>query len=207
MRTKRTPLIGAVVMGLLGSLSLPVMALDEPAAPVTFVTGEVVEQVEHLEVRDAALAEEPAAAEPRTLRGYEIIPGEGVPLLVEQVVAWSDPRLPAEQWLNVDYYLVTKLPESPEGAMAVTASLLLVGPDGTWRGSGRAVEDDADRYSFYELSGEGAYEGLFAFLRGAPGTDVHGPWDQSYEGYIFEGDALAIPEAPEPVTSEPPPLD
>jgi len=198
----RTVIVSIVAVALLAGSAVGVAAQSEEPAPVTFVTGTVVEQYDHIEVRDAALAAEPALGEPRSVRGFEIIPGEGVPFLVEQVVEWSDPRLPAEHWLNLDYYLVTKLPESPEGAMAVVTSHLLEGSEGRWRGHGRAVEDDDDRYSLYELVGEGAYEGLFALLRGTPGKDTHGPWDHAYEGYIFEGELTAIPDGPVPVATE-----
>ncbi len=79
--------------------------------------------------------------------------------------------------------------------------LLLEGADGSWRGTGRAVEDADDRFSQYALVGEGAYEGLYALIRGTPGMDTHGPWDHSYEGYIFEGELPLFPDSVEPITT------
>jgi len=194
MRMLRLSLAGTVILALLGGLSAITLAQDAEPAPITFVTGTVVEQIHHFE------GEQGADVPPQAVRGYEITSrGVGV---IEQLVDWSDPRLPSRHWINLNYTLVMKSPEDLEGAMAVTTSNLLEGLEGSWRGTGRAVEDDGDRYGFYELTGEGVYEGLWAWLRATPGMDVHGPWDQSYEGYIFEADPLLFPEAPVPVTTE-----
>jgi hypothetical protein len=91
---------------------------------------------------------------------------------------------------------------APDGVMTVQTSHLLTDSVGTWRGTGRAFETEDDRYSYYELVGEGAYDGLHALLRGTPGQDAHGPWDVEYDGWIFEGALTEFPEPAEPATGE-----
>jgi hypothetical protein len=135
--------------------------------------------------------------------GHEEGPVDGVLVgrgyVEHQEIAWSDPRLPPTHWIRMDYAIHGT--DEPV-AMTVTTSHLLVGQEGSWRGTGRAVEADEGRYSTYELLGEGAYEGLYALLRGTPGADAHGPWDLSYEGLIFEGELPAFPEPAEPLDFE-----
>jgi hypothetical protein len=178
-------------------LSPPAVAhVDEPA-PVTLVTGTVVEQFEHPGPGDRE------EGPPDSVNGW-MVSAEKYGVL-EQVIDWSDPRLPARHWMNLDLTFVLKPSEeqgrAPEGALAVTTSNLLEGPEGSWRGTGRAIGDADDRYGMYELTGEGAYEGLWAVLRTTPGMDTSGPWDHSYEGYIFEADPMAFPEPPESVAT------
>jgi hypothetical protein len=183
-----------VFMVLLAGSAVGVTAQSDEPAPVAFVTGTVMEQYHHFE------GEERDEWEPAHVRGFDITSGRvGV---IEQLIDWSDPRLPERQWMNLSYTLIAEPPDLTGGAMVVTTSHLLVGPDGSWHGTGRAVEDEDDRYSLYELIGEEAYEGLFAVLRTTPGEDTHGPWEHSYEGYIFEADPLPVPAPPEPATSE-----
>jgi len=201
MRTLRVSLAGTVILGLLASLSVAVVAQDEEPAPVTYVTGTVVEQYSH----DEQVGEQVMELDedgPRFVRGYEVFRPDmsGGGDLLEQHVDWSDPRLPTKHWVLLDYAAI--FTEEPAGAMNVVTSHLLEDADGSWRGTGRAVEDADARFSQYVLTGEGAYEGLYALLQGTPGMDAHGPWDHSYEGYIFEGTLPPLRDPVEPVTTE-----
>ena len=92
-----------------------------------------------------------------------------------QRVEWSDPRLPSEHWIRLNLAIYGDDPEA--GVMTLETSHLL-------------------------LDDEGAYDGLYAFLRGTPGVDAHGPWDVEYEGWIFEGDVPGFPEPAEVVPGE-----
>ena len=197
MHTSRLSLAGAIILMLVGGLSAAAVAQDESPAPVTFVTGTVVEQYDHPGAND--IYEGP----PEDVRGWLV--GAERYGVIEQVIEWSDPRLPPQHWMNMNLAFIFDPREAqgpPEGAMAVTTSNLLEGPEGSWRGTGRAVEGLDDRYSLYELTGEGAYDGLWAVLRMTPGADASGPLDQSYEGYIFEADPMVFPAQPESVTTE-----
>jgi hypothetical protein len=197
MRTLRMSLAGSVILGLLASLSLVVVAQEGEPAPVTFVTGTVVEQFLH----DELWEDDPEQFFASTVRGYDIERDLGGGL-IEQQVDWSDPRLPAKHWLTGNYHWIGEANEGPDGAITTAISHLLEGPEGRWVGTGRFVEDADEQFGFYVLTGEGAYGGLYALLRGAPGMDQHGPYDLAYEGYIFEGDLLPFPDAPVPVTTE-----
>jgi hypothetical protein len=196
MRRLRLSLAGIVTLGLLGSMSTVVAQAQEPT-PITFVTGWVYDMTVHTEARDWE-NEEPDP--PTIVRGYEVTSGGRVDL-IEQRVEWSDPRLPAEHWLTLDHQSVTD-PSGEDGWVTTATSHLLTDGTGSWGGSGRLVESAEGQYSFLELSGEGAYEGLHALLWG-PRVRSPGPMDIAYEGHIIEGDLLAFPEAPIPVASVP----
>ena len=82
------------------------------------------------------------------------------------------------------------------------------GPRGRWHGTGRSVQGADEKYSLYAFTGEGAYEGLSALLRGTTPDDMeasllhtHGPWDMAYEGYIFEAELTSLPNEPVPLTT------
>lgn len=171
---------------------------DEEPTPFAPVTGSVIGQTGYTSgggIRDGE-------TQPGLHVEWEeggVTYGQGI--IIEQQVEWSDPRLPTEHWVWLDYTAYGS--DDPEsGVMTVRTSNLLAGADGDWRGTGRAFETEDDRYSYYELVGDGAYEGLHAFLRGAPGKDAHGPWDWSYEGWILDGEPQAFPEPAEPATWE-----
>ena len=125
---------------------------------------------------------------------------------------WSDPRLPPTLRVNATWYVYGGVPEAPEGqdaaaladelVMVVQMNVLLDGTEGDWRGTGRAIEQGAEtdpdrRYSTYVLTGDGAYEGMHLLLRGAPGHDANGPWDEQYEGWLVESEVPPLSEAPE----------
>jgi hypothetical protein len=92
--------------------------------------------------------------------------------------------------------------------MVVEMNVLLDGAEGSWHGTGRAIEQGAGtdpdrRHSTYVLEGEGAYEGMHALLRGVPGHDANGPWDEQYEGWIIEGPVPPPAGDPSAVTVAP----
>jgi len=112
----------------IGSPLSPAAVADvEEPAPVAFVTGTVVEQFEHPGPGDRE------EAPPDSVRGWMVSAEKyGV---IEQVIEWSDPRLPVRHWMNLDLAFVLKPSEeqgrAPEGALVVTTSNLLEGPEGT----------------------------------------------------------------------------
>ena len=129
----------------------------------------------------------------------------------EQTVEWSDPRLPPTLRAEAAWYVYgdvgTVVERHDEGlseeeafagvdlVMVAEMNVLLDGPDGDWRGTGRGIEAD-DRYSYYVLEGDGAYEGMHALLRCPPGHDANGPWDELYEGWIIESGLPPLPGSP-----------
>ena len=199
MRTLRLSLVGTVILALLVGLSLAVVAQDEGPTPITFVTGMVTElnQYEFSEEDDGDLSV-------ADIRGYEVMT-QSAPL--GQVVEWSDPRLPTDLWLSLGYTSISQGEDQPEpvGAMNIAWQSLLEDEQGRWRGTGRSVMDTDEKYSLYVLTGEGAYDGLSALLRGVAPDDeeagllhAHAPWDMAYEGYIFEAELTPMPDPVEP---------
>jgi hypothetical protein len=186
-----------VTFALLGGLSATVVAQDEEPAPITFVTGTVVEQYGY-----DMDGEDESDLHSYDLRDYEVMTQSGGPL--RQVVEWSDPRLPTDLWLALGYTLISRGEDGPDGAMNSAWLSLLEDEEGRWRGTGRSVQGGADeKYSLHVLTGEGAYEGLSALLRGMPPDDMeagllhaHAPWDMAYEGYIFEAELTSFPDEP-----------
>ena len=168
-----------------------VVAQEEPA-PVTFVTGTVAEVHGYDEG-----ATEPASHD---LRGYEVMTQSA---LIREVVEWSDPRLPTDLWLAAGYTLISTGEDEFDGAMNTAWQSLVEDEEGRWHGTGRSVQGADEKYSLYVLTGEGAYEGLSALLRGTTPDDMeagllhaHGPWDMAYEGYIFEAELTPFPDEP-----------
>ena len=197
MRGLVTMAVGTTVLTLLATQALVGFAQDEVPTPFAPVTGSVIGQTAYTSGGGTRDGE----AQPDLHVEWEeggVTYGQGI--IIEQQVEWSDPRLPTEHWVWLDYTAYGNF--DPSGVMAVRTSHLLDGADGDWRGTGRAFEMEDDRYSYYELVGDGAYEGLHAFLRGAPDKDAHGPWDWSYEGWVFEGEPQALPDPVEPATWE-----
>ena len=187
----RTPCIAIVALLLVGSTGA--IAAQEEPAPVTSVTGTVLEVYGHT-FSEANL--------PSDVRGYEVTVGTSQPALMRQVVEWSDPRLPSDLWLTLDYTLIWKPSDVLDGAMNTVSRSLLEDEQGRWRGTGRWVNGGGERFSFYVLIGEGAYEGLYALLHGVTPADAEGPWDLAYEGYIFEAEMLPFPDEPVPDMTE-----
>lgn len=191
MRALRLSSVGMASLALSVSLAASAVAQEEPA-PLTSVTGTVAEVHGYDEG-----ATEPASHE---LRGYEVMTQSA---LIREVVEWSDPRLPADLWLMLDYTLISTGEDEFDGAMNMAWQSLLEDEEGRWRGTGRSVQNGDEKYSLHALSGEGAYEGLSAVLRGTTPDDVeagllhaHAPWDMAYEGHIFEAGLTPFPDEP-----------
>ena len=201
MRTLWLSLTGTLILALLGGPSVAVVAQDEEPTPVTFVTGTVAEMHGHDEHREPE-----GDLSSYDLRGYEVMTESGGTL--RQVVEWSDPRLPTDFWLTLGYTLISAGEDDSDGAINVAWQSLLEGEEGRWRGTGRSVQGGDEKYSLYSLTGEGAYEGLSALLRGTTPDDMeaglvhaHAPWDMAYEGYIYEAELSPLPDAPAPLTT------
>jgi hypothetical protein len=119
-----------------------------------------------------------------------------------QEIAWSDPRLPSDHWIRMDYAIHGS--DRPDLVSTVTSSHLLLGDEGSWRGTGRAIVwGEDERSATYELVGEGAYEGLYLLLRKGPEPYSPFPFDLAYEGFIFEGTPPAFPDPAEPLDLDP----
>lgn len=194
MRARYRILTATFALALLGGL--PVVAQEDDSAPVTFVTGTVTEMYGY-EVD----GEQESDLRTRDVRGYEVMTQSGGPM--RQVVEWSDPRLSSDLWLSAGYTLISAGEDEPAGAMNVAWQSLSEDEEGRWHGTGRAVQGADQKYSLYALTGEGAYEGLSALLRGVTPSDeeagllhAHAPWDMAYEGYIFEAGLTSLPDEP-----------
>jgi hypothetical protein len=173
-------------------LATTATAQEEPA-PVTFITGTVAEAYTY----DADSGGRDTFS--YDSRGYEVA---GASLdLMRQVVEWSDPRLPPDLWLTLDHTLIRTGADGLDGAIDTASRSLLEDEEGRWRGTGRLVMDTDERYSFYVLTGEGAYEGLSALLHGVTPADAQGFWDLAYGGYILEAELTPFPDEPVPVTT------
>jgi hypothetical protein len=178
MRTLRLSLAGMVMLALLGGLGGVTLAQeDTDGAKVTHVTGTRVSAVEG------------AIDEWWEADGIE----HGRGLHATETIEWSDPRLPSELQMvqNID---------ALGQAAVVTGATLLEGPEGSWTGEFTAYCDpDSDCHGMNTITGHGAYAGLFAVFRGSwadgPGSD----W--VFDGVIYEGEALPMPEALEPTVA------
>ena len=181
----RTPSLALLAVALLiGATGSVAAQMNKEEVPAAFVTGTVTD--------DTATEDEGRVT-------------------WEQTVEWSDPRLPPTLRAEAIWYIYGDVPagledEEPEViddylVMVTEMNVLLDGSEGSWRGTGRAIEQgvgtDPDRhYSYYVLEGDGAYDGMHALLRGAPGHDANGPWDEEYEGWVVESELPPLPELP-----------
>jgi hypothetical protein len=190
MRASRLPtpwtvillmLVGAIVLALLGVLTMAVAAQDEDddgdeAFTATYVTGEIIQTQG---TGDAEYWEEDGVEHTRGM-------------LNEQTIEWSDARLPSR--LLIAYNLASHNPD----AGAIAASYRLEDDlDGAWVGIGHGFQGYPDGASpmaavgLMTLTGEGAYEGLSAMIANKLEDGA-----SALEGYIFEG---ALPPIPDPV--------
>lgn len=176
MRSLRLILAGAAISAFLGAVPMAVAAqTDEGSA--TWVTGTT------------------STAEFRPPESVT----EGPPTLIRGIgftrtVDWSDPRLPTAMTtiVNVD--------EHPLGSgMAATWAQAhrLDGPDGAWVGVDRGAVFPDGEVGLLFLTGEGAYEGLGAVLRGSPAGD-----EVMYEGYIYDTGLPPVADPIEPPSAE-----
>ena len=175
MRTVRLSLVGLVMLVLLGGLGGVALAqADTDTAKVTHFTGTRLSAVE-------GTVDEWWEAD-----GI----GHARGLHATETIEWSDPRLPSELQIvqNLDV---------PGQEAVVTGATLLEGPEGYWTGEFTAYCDpESECHGMNTITGHVAYEGLFAVFRGfyagGPGSD----W--VFDGVIYEGETLPIPDALEP---------
>lgn len=193
----------AVLSSLLLCIGLATTATaQEEPAPVAFVTGVVAEAYVYEAVSDEAISEgrDDIAYE---LRGYQVEGGSQS--VKRQVVEWSDPRLPPDLWLASDSTGIYWPDPFRFAGVNLAFSTLLEGEAGRWVGTGRWLLGH-EPLSFYVLTGEGAYEGLHAMLRGVPhenpAASMSGFGDLAYEGYIYEAELTPFPDTPVPITTE-----
>jgi hypothetical protein len=186
MRTLRLSLVGSVILGLCAGLSIGVAAQqDQPELSTpgyaTHVTGVPIPTPEgnsYVEEGDHYLAE----------------------------MDWSDPRLPSRMLFRVNAEAVPGTePDGSGGAARIAWVVRLEGAEGDWSGtghslawtsaspgSGGASPDARTEVLLLVLDGDGAYEGLSAWL-----TDTGGGDAPAFEGFIFDK-ALAMPDPIEP---------
>ena len=194
MRTAPAFLVGPVIAAMLVGTAMGAAAQSEEPSTPAYVTGTVLE----LSTETGEYVEQQAEDTVTSSDEAGVLREQGHAF--GQRVEWSDPRLPSEHWIRLNLAIYGDDPEV--GVMTLETSHLLVDDQGIWRGTGRAFESLDDRDSYYQLVGEGAYDGLHAFLRGTPGVDAHGPWDAAYDGWIFEGEVPGFPEPAEVVPGE-----
>ncbi len=175
MRTLRLALVGTVTVLLLAGIGGVAPAQEDiDTAKVTHFTGT---RVSATEGTIDEWWEADGIGHGRGIRGSETI-------------EWSDPRLPSELQMvqNVD---------APGQEVVVAGATLLEGLEGYWTGEFTAYCDPgSDCHGMNTITGHGAYQGLTAVLRGyyadGPGSD----W--VFDGVIYEGETLPMPEALEP---------
>ena len=170
MRTLRLSLAGTVFVALLGGLSGAVAAQDDPMAPA-LVTGTVTP------VGEASLGS-PSF-------GDDVIVFEGV----SATNRWeaSDPRLSGTSTYTGDWqeYLSA-------GFVVKAGTRVIENDDGRWVGTATALQGERVNTDTVVLHGEGAYEGLTAYVL---------MWDPplapqaTFDAAIFSGE---MPEFPEP---------
>jgi hypothetical protein len=176
--------VAIITVALLAGSAVGVAGQSEGEAPTfTFVTGKVMKD-----------------SSPQDDREETWMDGSVVHVLgwrVERSIDWSDPRLPSEMVsrMNVDTYLA-----EDDIVQTFAETYRLEGSEGVWTGTGRALamEHGHEADWLMVLTGEGAYEGMHALLRGEPGHDANGPWDERYEGWIIEGEVPPLPDPIEP---------
>lgn len=196
MRAWRIPTVALAVLALAPLLAAPTTA-ETDLPPIAAVTGTMLEGVVHNEVLPDEYVEEEVLDD---ASGYDS--RLGGPQLIELIVEWSDPRLPARQWMTLDYHSISERTAGlDDGAMTTVTTHLLEDENGRWTGQGRVVFDANGRFSFYTLVGEGAYEGLYALVHGVRDAGHEWLWDSAFEGFIFEGELPSFPRAPTPVTT------
>lgn len=186
MRALRVPLVGTVIVALLGGLGGAVLAQEAEAPPLDEphrVTGQLrYDPYGSYSYGQASWNEERRVEERRGA------------WFADDPIEMDDPRLGglnSETW-NWDTYGGTL----KAGRGEVMASRVkVVNDDGYWIGTMRgyvAYEPGRHLYMHYELTGKGAYEGHSALLY-ATGPQG-GPWD--FEGFVFPGPVPEYPDAP-----------
>jgi hypothetical protein len=178
-------LVGAVILVLWSGTSALAQGDDE-GSRVTQFSGTIIEERFHTE--GVTHVGTPPEATPESAAGVTRSTGN----VLEWIVEWTDPRLPSTMWHRIDYDLY-----DPDGALPYATSVLLLGEEGAWRGSGYGVGYD-EGFVQVLLTGEGAYQGLFAILDRKDATLPDGTAQRTFDGFIFEGEPIPIPAPVEP---------
>jgi hypothetical protein len=148
MRTLRLSLVGTVILMLLGGLGGVALAQDDPMAPAK-VTG--------------TWAGEGGEFEFTPMDGYSL--GRAWAPEGSTTVSASDPRVSGTattEWWNACYLVGPDDPPYYPSGCIYWGTQRLDGPDGSWEGSYRGVDDESLGQAFHLLlmEGTGAYEGL-----------------------------------------------
>jgi hypothetical protein len=189
MRTLRLSLVGTVIFALLAGMAGTVLARTDGS---TKVTGSVA----------WSGMGDPTGFEftEEGVIGEDWI-GHGRGMKVQVGFEWSDPRLPtqAEMVLNFDAY--GSEADGDVGARPSSSTWLLEDSDGSWSGPWTGWCDDEEHCrGLVTLTGLGAYEGFYAVLTEQPREDEDGTITQMFEGGIFAGEMPPVPAPPEPTT-------
>jgi hypothetical protein len=178
MRPMRMSLVGTVIIGLLGGLSVAMVAQDEEQT-ATHVTGRVI-------------SGEWGGATSETAEGsiQHMLDMQAV-----RQVEWSDPRLPPMMTsrMNLDAHW-----RESDAILPWASTHRLDGPDGAWTATERGFMEADGSFALLVLTGEGAYEGLSAMLVEVVLEAYTGDDETILEGYIFEGGLPPLPDSVEP---------
>jgi len=177
MRTLRLSLTATVILALLGGLSSAVVAQSEgDSSRVTQFTGTVTDENWHFE-----------GAEDWEEDGVYYSRGT----VAEWSIDWTDPRLPPKMWHRID--MEEYLPSTPDSAVPYATSVLLLDEDGSWTGTGRGV-GYGEGFVQVVLTGDGAYQGLYAVLDRKDATQPDDTVQRTFDGFIVEGELTPMPD-------------
>jgi hypothetical protein len=177
MRTLRLSLVGTVILVLFGGLGATVVAQSQEPG-VFEPTGVKITYSDDKVVEPETVTQSPDDA-------YTTIESVN-----SRTVEATDPRLSGTATFRTTIHWYP----SPVDTGVVAHAVRLVNDEGAWTGTGRTINSlNFGRMEMLVLSGEGAYEGLTAFLVEdlfhTPGTA---------KGVIIEGELPAFPEPIEP---------
>ena len=194
MRAINTSVVSILAIGLLAGAAVGVAAQDEEAASeeptgASFFTGQLIPDGE-------------VVAEPEENVVDGVLQGRG--FVVEgDVFEVSDPRVSGSlsRALNASIQKVGDF----EDIIFQSAAWRIENDDGAWSGQGTALvhvgaeiaQDESTDFDTVVLTGEGAYEGLTAY--------VHADWTEepvAVEGAVFAGEAPPLAELQPAAESE-----
>jgi hypothetical protein len=177
MRTLRLSLAGMLILALLGGLGGVAAAASDADAPgITWFTGTITDEQWHFDGAEDWIEDDVSYT-----RG----------VVFEWTVEWTDPRLPATMWqqLNMEEHL----PATPTSAVPYAVGVLLPGETGSWRGTGRGIGYD-EGFIQVVLEGDGAYEGQYIILDRKDATLADGSVTRTFDGFIVEGELTPMPD-------------
>lgn len=184
MRTLRLLVTGTSILVLITGVTGIALAQDPKATNLTHVTGET-------NMDDIRVETEPYGA---TVSDDSVeYQGEWIYTLPME---WSDSRLGETMRVREHAMRLNGDPDDAEDDMFVhVRAVRLDAPDGAWVGSALGATNPQRSLTLYELTGEGAYEGLSALF----GQENSESPVQRFDGWIFEGDLPPMPEPVEPL--------